>query len=90
MASGALRAGWRPARPGAVEPYPAAAALDRLLDWTAPVRSELGIDVALPAQNGAQRQRRMFEGGLSLHEVYAAVQAETHGSYSGVLETPRR
>ena len=73
-----------------MEPYPAAAALDRLLDWTAPVRSELGIDVTLPAQNGAQRQRRMLEGGLSLREVYAAVQAETRGTYSGVLETPRR
>jgi carboxylate-amine ligase len=73
-----------------VEPYPAAAALDRLLEWTAPVRSELGIDVALPAHNGAQRQRRMLEGGLNLREVYAAVQAETRGTYSGVLETPRR
>jgi carboxylate-amine ligase len=73
-----------------MEPYPAVAALDRLLHWTAPVRSELGIDVALPAHNGAQRQRRMLEGGLSLREVYAAVQAETRGTYSGVLETPRR
>jgi carboxylate-amine ligase len=73
-----------------MEPYPAAAALDRLLEWTAPVRSELGIDVALPAHNGAQRQRRMLEGGLNLREVYAAVQAETRGTYSGVLETPRR
>jgi glutamate---cysteine ligase / carboxylate-amine ligase len=73
-----------------MEPYPAAAALDRLLDWTAPVRSELGIEVALPVQNGAQRQRQMLEGGLSLREVYAAVQSETRGTYSGVLETPRR
>ena len=31
------------------EPYPAAAALDRLLAWTAPMRAELGIDVALPS-----------------------------------------
>ncbi len=73
-----------------MDPYPAVAALDRLLEWTAPVRSELGIDVALPAHNGAQRQRRMLEGGLSLREVYAAVQAETRATYSGVLETPRR
>jgi carboxylate-amine ligase len=73
-----------------LEPYPAAAAPDRLLDWTAPVRSELGIDVALPSLNGAQRQRRMIETGMSLHEIYAAVQAETRDTYSGVLETPRR
>ncbi len=72
------------------EAYPAAAALDRLLDWTAPVRAELGLEVNLPALNGAQRQRRMLETGMSLAEVYAAVQAETRETYSGVLETPRR
>jgi glutamate---cysteine ligase / carboxylate-amine ligase len=73
-----------------LEPYPAAAAPERLLEWTAPVRSELGIDVALPSLNGAQRQRRMIETGMSLHEIYAAVQTETRDTYSGVLETPRR
>jgi carboxylate-amine ligase len=72
------------------EPYPAAGALERLLEWTAPVRSELGIDVALPSHNGAQRQRRMLESDMSLAEVYAAVQAQTRETYSGVLETPRR
>jgi carboxylate-amine ligase len=73
-----------------LEPYPAGAALERLLDWTAPVRAELGIEVSLPSLNGAQRQRRMIESGLSPQEVYAAVQAETRDTYSGVLETPRR
>jgi len=72
------------------EAYPAAAALDRLLDWTAPVRAELGLEINLPALNGAQRQRRMLQSGMSLAEVYAAVQAETRDTYSGVLETPRR
>jgi carboxylate-amine ligase len=72
-----------------LEPYPAAGALDRLLDWTAPVRSELGIDPVLPARSGAQRQRRMLETGMSLSEVFAAVQAETRETYSGVLDTPR-
>lgn len=68
------------------EAYPAAGALDRLLEWTAPVRGELGLDVSLPGANGAQRQRRMLESGMSLTEVYAAVQAETRETYSGVLE----
>ncbi len=68
------------------EAYPAAGALDRLLEWSAPVRSELGLDVSLPALNGAQRQRRMLESGMSLAEVYASVQAETRETYSGVLE----
>jgi glutamate---cysteine ligase / carboxylate-amine ligase len=72
------------------EPYPAAAALDRLLDWTAPSRGEIGIDVSLPALNGAQRQRRMLQSGMSLAEVYAAGQAETRESYSGVLAPHRR
>jgi glutamate---cysteine ligase / carboxylate-amine ligase len=63
------------------EAYPAAAAL---------VRAELGVEVNLPALNGAQRQRRMLQSGMSLAEVYAAVQAETRDTYSGVLETPRR
>jgi carboxylate-amine ligase len=72
------------------EPYPAAAALERLLDWTAPIRGELGIEVVLPSLNGAQRQRRLLDGGLSVAEVYGAVQAETRDTYSGVLETPRR
>ncbi len=70
--------------------YPAAGALDRLLEWTAPVRGELGLDVSLPAHNGAQRQRRMLESGMSLTEVYSAVQAETRETYSGVLEPHRR
>jgi glutamate---cysteine ligase / carboxylate-amine ligase len=72
------------------EPYPAAGALDRLLDWTAPVRAELGVEVSLPSLNGAQRQRRLLQSGMSLAEAYASVQAETRETYSGVLETPRR
>jgi glutamate---cysteine ligase / carboxylate-amine ligase len=73
-----------------LEPYPAAGALDRLLTWTAPVRAEHGVEVALPAQNGAQRQRQMLAGGMSLPEVYETVGSETQATYSGVMETPRR
>jgi carboxylate-amine ligase len=73
-----------------LEPYPAAAALERLLAWTAPVQAEHGIEVSLPARNGAQRQREMLAGGMSLVELYAAVQSETQATYSGILETPRR
>jgi len=64
------------------EPYPAAGAVERLLRWTEPVRGELGIDAALPAVNGAQRQRRMLESGMSLREIYATVQARTRETYS--------
>ena len=66
------------------EEYPAAEALDRLLTWNAPVRAELGIEVALPELNGAQRQRRMLETGASLAETYAATVEETHETYAGL------
>ncbi|HTX12723.1 MAG TPA: YbdK family carboxylate-amine ligase [Solirubrobacteraceae bacterium] len=65
------------------EAYPAAEALERLLTWSAPVRGELGIEVALPSLNGAQRQRRMAETGVGLAETYAAVVAETRDTYAG-------
>ncbi len=45
--------------------YPAREAVDHLLEWTAPLRAELGIDVALPERNGAQRQRELIDGGES-------------------------
>ena len=64
------------------EAYPAAEATERLLNWCAPVRAELGIDVALPSLNGAQRQRRMTDTGVSLPEAYAAVVAETRDTYA--------
>jgi carboxylate-amine ligase len=66
--------------------YPAGAIVERLAEWTAPVRGELGIDVALPDLNGAQRQRRALDQGASLGEVYADVVAETASTY--VQEVP--
>jgi carboxylate-amine ligase len=64
------------------EEYPAAALGDRLLAWTAPARAALGIEPLLPAENGAQRQRRAIEGGASLEEVFATEVAETQRSYA--------
>jgi carboxylate-amine ligase len=72
------------------ETYPAAEALERLLAWTAPVRSALGLEVSLPQQNGTQRQRQMLESGASLGEVYAATVAATRETYAGALEAQRR
>jgi carboxylate-amine ligase len=68
--------------------YPAGEALDRLLAWSAPARAELGIEVALPELNGAQRQRRMLETGATLPEVYAASVDETRETYAGALGSP--
>jgi carboxylate-amine ligase len=64
------------------EEFPAAAIGDRLLAWTAPARAALGIDVELPAESGAQRQRRMLAEGASMEQVYAAEVAATQRTYS--------
>jgi glutamate---cysteine ligase / carboxylate-amine ligase len=65
-----------------LEPYPAAAAVERLLEWTAPVRAELGLEVAPPEANGAQRQRAMLAGGMSIGEVYAQIVQQTRDTYT--------
>jgi carboxylate-amine ligase len=64
------------------EEYPARAAIERLAAWTAPIRAELGIELAFPERNGAQRQRRMIEAGATREEVFAASVAETRATYS--------
>ena len=69
------------------EEYPARAAIERLATWTAPVRAELGIELAFPEHNGAQRQRRMIEAGASREEVFAASVAETLQTYSKEVTT---
>ncbi|HZB05516.1 MAG TPA: YbdK family carboxylate-amine ligase [Thermoleophilaceae bacterium] len=64
------------------EEYPAAAARDRLLAWTAPARSALGIDVVLPEENGAQRQKRGLAEGASMEDIYAAEVALSQRTYA--------
>ncbi len=61
--------------------YSAAATADRLLQWTAPVRAELGIEPVFPAANGAQRQRRAIAAGVDMREVYAAAVKDTRQTY---------
>ena len=61
-----------------IEEYPSAAIGERLLAWTAPARAALGIDPALPGENGAQRQRRKLAAGATMQEVFAA-EVETAG-----------
>ena len=54
------------------EQYAAAELPERLMAWTAPARSQLGIDVALAPENGAQRQQRALTAGASIDEVFRA------------------
>ena len=62
---------------------PARAAFEDLLEWTAPVRSELGIEAQFPALNGAQRQATAFAEGQSIADVYASTVAQTRQSFGG-------
>jgi carboxylate-amine ligase len=64
------------------EEYQARDAIERLAGWTAPIRGELGIEIAFPERNGAQRQRRMIDAGATREEVFAASVNETRQTYS--------
>lgn len=63
------------------EEYPARALPERLLAWTAPARAALGLDPALPREDGAERQRRGLAEGATIEQVYAAELAEAHRTY---------
>jgi carboxylate-amine ligase len=65
-----------------VAEYPAREAIARLSQWTAPVRAELGIELAFPDRNGAQRQRALIASGASREEVFAASVRETRQTYA--------
>jgi carboxylate-amine ligase len=71
------------------EPYPATEAVGRLLQWTAPARAQLGIEVAFPARNGTQRQRDRLNAGATLEEAYAATVAETRDTYTDARGTAK-
>ncbi len=62
--------------------YPGAESLDRLLEWTAPVRSEHGITPELPALNATQRQRGQLAEGRSIREIYADLLRQTGDTYA--------
>jgi carboxylate-amine ligase len=57
--------------PVTYEVRPARAELERLIEWIGPVADELGIPLAIPAANAAERQIARVEEGWSLEEIYA-------------------
>ena len=65
---------------------PSAAIVDRLLEWTAPVRDG---EPSFPERNGAQRQRTMHAGGTPLRDVYASIVEETQSSYGRAAQPAR-
>ena len=60
-------------------------ALERLLVWTEPARSQLEIEVELPERNGAQRAREALGAGASIEDVYRDAVAETKQTYKAVI-----
>jgi gamma-glutamyl:cysteine ligase YbdK (ATP-grasp superfamily) len=56
---------------GALEVRPARAELERMAEWIGPVADELGLQLAIPAANAAERQIARVEEGWTLEEVYA-------------------
>ena len=57
--------------------------LEEVLVWTEPARSQLGLDLALPERNGAERARAALDSGLSIEDIYRDAVAETRRTYSG-------
>ncbi len=68
----------------------APAALESLLAWTEPARAQLGIDVDLPARNGAQRAREAIDAGVAIEDVYRDAVAETKRTYTAVPQASRQ
>jgi carboxylate-amine ligase len=57
-------------------------ALSRLVEWTAPARDALGLEVEVPRDNGTQRARRALEAGSTIPDVYREAVAETARTYA--------
>ena len=53
-----------------------------LLAWTEPARARLGIQVDLPARNGAQRARDSLASGASIEDIYREAVGETKRTYT--------
>jgi carboxylate-amine ligase len=66
----------------ATEEIPTLAVVERLVEWTAPAREALGLEVVVPEQNGAQRARVALAEGASVADVYREAVEETRRTYA--------
>jgi carboxylate-amine ligase len=57
--------------PGSLEVRPARSELERLAEWIRPVADELGLQLAVPPANAAERQITRAEEGWTLEDIYA-------------------
>jgi carboxylate-amine ligase len=65
------------------------AALEAVLAWVEPARSQLGIEVHLPDRNGAQRAREALDAGISVEDIYRDAVAETRRTYAAAGKTAK-
>jgi glutamate---cysteine ligase / carboxylate-amine ligase len=56
--------------------------LEELVEWTAPARQTLGLDVEVPDRNGAQRAYASFAEGAPIEEIYRRSVEETRRTYA--------
>ncbi len=68
------------------EEVPTRSLLEQVLAWTEPARSQLGLDVALPERNGAERAREALDSGASIEDIYRGAVAETRRTYAGASQ----
>lgn len=68
------------------EEVEARAALERLLEWTAPAREALGIEPRLPERNGAERARESLDAGVAIEDIYRDAVKETHRTYTAAKQ----
>jgi carboxylate-amine ligase len=68
---------------------PTRSLLEQVVVWTEPARTELGIDLALPERNGAQRAREALDEGISIEDIYRDAVAETRRTYAGAKASER-
>ena len=71
------------------EEVPTRAVLEEVLVWTEPARAQLGLDLALPERNGAERAREALDSGVSIEDIYRDAVAETRRTYSGETAADR-
>jgi carboxylate-amine ligase len=66
----------------AEEVIPTREAIERLAAWTAPSRSQLGIDFDVPESNGSTRSQAALAEGRSIADIYRDAVAETRRTYA--------
>jgi len=72
------------------EEVPTRAVVEQVLRWTEPARAQLGLDLALPERNGAERAREALDSGVSIEDIYRDAVAETRRTYSRASQASER